>query len=136
VPIDGIAFAIATNAQGGRNRFEIRLDPPELGRINVHLHIDSKGHVTSHLIVDRAETLDLLRRDASDLERSLQQAGLKTSDSGLQFSLRDQSPNSDGDAPRYNPTAYVVVPDTEPAKDIVMRGYTRAGEGAGLDIRV
>jgi chemotaxis protein MotD len=136
VPIEGIAVAIVNNAQGGRNRFEIRLDPPELGRIDVRLHIDSKGQVTSHLIVDRVETLDLLRRDAADLERSLQQAGLKTSDSGLQFSLRDQSPNGDNPGGGHQPAAYVVVPDTEPAADLALRGYLRAGEGAGLDIRV
>jgi chemotaxis protein MotD len=136
VPIEGIAVAIVNNAQGGRNRFEIRLDPPELGRIDVRLHIDSKGQVTSHLIVDRVETLDLLRRDAADLERSLQQAGLKTSDSGLQFSLRDQSPNGDNQGRGHDPAAYVIVPDTEPAADIALRGYLRAGEGGGLDIRV
>jgi hypothetical protein len=136
VPIEGIAVAIVNNAQSGRNRFEIRLDPPELGRIDVRLHIDSKGQVTSHLIVDRVETLDLLRRDAADLERSLQQAGLKTSDSSLQFSLRDQSPNGDNPDHGHHPAAYVVVPDTEPAADLALRGYLRAGEGGGLDIRV
>jgi chemotaxis protein MotD len=136
VPIEGLAVAIATNAKNGNNRFEIRLDPPELGRIDVRLHIDSRGHVTSHLIVDRAETLDLLRRDAADLERSLQQSGLKMSDNGMQFSLRDQSPNANRNDDGQALAAYVVVPDTEPAADIAMRGYTRAGEGAGLDIRV
>jgi hypothetical protein len=30
----------------------------------------------------------------------------------------------------------VVVPDTEPAADLALRGYLRAGEGGGLDIRV
>ena len=136
VPFGGLAVAIAANAHGGRNRFEIRLDPPELGRIDVRLHFDAKGHVTSHLIVDRSETLDLLRRDAADLERSLQQAGLKTSDNGLQFSLRDQSPGADTDGRGRGPSAHLVVPDSEPAADIVMRGYTRTGEGAGVDIRV
>jgi flagellar hook-length control protein FliK len=136
VPIEGLAVAMATNAKSGTNRFEIRLDPPELGRIDVRLHIDSKGHVTSHLIVDRAETLDLLRRDAADLERSLQQTGLKTSDNGMQFSLRDQSHNANRNDDGQAPTTFVVVPDTEPATNIAMRGYTRAGEGAGLDIRV
>ena len=46
---------------------------------------------TSRLTVDRADTYDLLRRDAAGLERALQDAGLKTADNGLQFSLRDQS---------------------------------------------
>src|SRR5207253_320920 len=33
VPLSGLAVEIATQAQAGRHHFEIRLDPPELGRI-------------------------------------------------------------------------------------------------------
>ena len=47
------------------------------------------------LIADRSDTLDLLRRDANDLQHALQDAGLKTSDNGLQFSLRDQTMGRD-----------------------------------------
>jgi flagellar hook-length control protein FliK len=65
--------------------------PPELGRIEVRLAVDRDGHTTTSLIADHSDTLDLLRRDASGLERALQDAGLKTADNSLQFSLRDQS---------------------------------------------
>jgi flagellar hook-length control protein FliK len=57
----------------------------------VHLDVDKNGQLTSHLTVERADTLDMLRRDSAGLERTLQDAGLKTSNNGLQFSLRDQS---------------------------------------------
>src|SRR5262249_50020535 len=93
IPISGVPLEIAGKALAGKNRFEIRLDPPELGRIEVRLDVDHDGNVTSRLTVDRAETLELLRRDASGLERALQDAGLKTSDNGLQFALRDQYMN-------------------------------------------
>ena len=93
VPIAGLAIEIAGKALAGKNRFEIRLDPPELGRIDVRLDVDRDGNVTSRLTVERADTYDLLRRDAAGLERALQDAGLKTADNGLQFSLRDQSAN-------------------------------------------
>src|SRR5262249_57700265 len=43
VPIAGIAAEIAGRAHAGRSRFEIRLDPPELGRIDVQLDVDSGG---------------------------------------------------------------------------------------------
>ncbi len=90
VPIAGLAVEIVARAQDGAKRFEIRLDPPELGRIDVRLDVDQAGKVTSRLMVERAETLDLLRRDAPQLERALQHAGLNT-EGGLEFSLRDQS---------------------------------------------
>ena len=52
-------------------------------------------------MVDRADTLDLLKRDALQLERALQQAGLKTSDNALEFSLRQQAFARD-DTPAQN----------------------------------
>ena len=138
VPIAGVAMEIAAHARDGKSHFEIRLDPPELGRIDVRLHIDHDGQVTSHLRVDRAETLDLLRRDAPSLERALQDAGLKTADSGLQFSLRHQNSsqhNQDREAPTTS--ARLVLPDEASATAETRRHYGRlAGLGGGVDIRV
>jgi hypothetical protein len=54
----------------------------------------------------------------------------------MQFSLRDQSPGSDDSGDARARAAQIVVREIEPAADIVMRGYTRAGQGAGVDIRV
>jgi flagellar hook-length control protein FliK len=75
----------------GVNRFEIRLDPAELGRIDVRLDIGDGGEVKAHLMVDRVETLALLQRDAKTLERAFEQAGLKPSEGGIDLSLRDPS---------------------------------------------
>jgi flagellar hook-length control protein FliK len=137
VPVAGLAVEIAANAHNGNNRFEIRLDPPELGRIDVQLHIDGEGQVTSHLRVERPETLDLLRRDAQSLERALQQAGLKTSDSGLQFSLRDQSFSQHNQGRDTPATARIVVPDEKLVPVEAQRHYGRlAGTGGGVDIRI
>ena len=90
IPLTGIAIAIAAKAFEGKNRFEIRLDPPELGRIEVKLDLDRDGRITSHIVADRPATLELLRNDAATLQRALDDAGLKTGSNGLQFSLRDQ----------------------------------------------
>jgi hypothetical protein len=137
IPVAGLAVEIAAHAQNGKNHFEIRLDPPELGRIDVRLDIDSDGQVTSHLRVERAETLDLLRRDAPSLERALQQAGLKTSDSGLQFSLRDQSFSQREQGRDMPAMARIVVPDDKLAPVETQRHYGRlASLGSGVDIRV
>ena len=135
VPIAGLAIEFAARLQAGRNRFEIRLDPPELGRVDVRLDVDREGNVTSRLVVERSETLDLLRRDASQLERALQQAGLKTADNSLQFSLRDQSSARQHDD---NPNrARVIVPDPDLTPAESGRIYGRMlGLGGGVDIRV
>jgi flagellar hook-length control protein FliK len=40
VPVAGLAVAIAARAQNGSNQFDIRLDPAELGRVDVRLDVD------------------------------------------------------------------------------------------------
>jgi flagellar hook-length control protein FliK len=136
VPLAGVAVEIATQALADKHRFEIRLDPPELGRIDVRLDVDADGNVTSRLTADRVETLDLLRRESAQLERALQQAGLKTSDNALEFSLRQQAFARDDTAPQN--TAQLIVPDDDPAPlEALRQGYGRLlGLGGGLDIRV
>ena len=138
VPIDGIALEIATRSLEGKRRFEIRLDPPELGRIDVRLDVSRDGQVTSRLMVERADTLDLLRRDSASLERALQSAGLQTGDSGLQFSLRDQSgQQANGQADGRRPQVLIVPDEDVVVREAVQRGYSALrGFGRGIDIRV
>jgi flagellar hook-length control protein FliK len=138
VPLAGIAIEIAGKALEGKNRFEIRLDPPELGRIEVRLDVDRDGNAVTRLIADRSDTLDLLRRDANNLQQALQDAGLKTSGNGLQFSLRDQTMGRDqSNTPMPAAAQIVIKDDTLPAADISPRNYPRlAGLGGGIDIRV
>lgn len=87
VPIALAPIEIGMRALEGVQRFEIRLHPEEYGRIDVKLDLDGDGGVRAHMIVDRPETLALLQKDARALERAFEQAGLKTGDGALQFSL-------------------------------------------------
>jgi flagellar hook-length control protein FliK len=137
IPLAGVAMEIAGKALAGKNRFEIRLDPPELGRIEVRLDVDKDGNVTSRMTVDRADTLDLLRRDATGLERALQDAGLKTADNSLQFSLRDQSMGQQQTSAGPDAAQMIVTDETQSPIDVIPQNYGRlAGTGGGLDIRV
>lgn len=83
-----VAFEMARQIQDGQSRFSIRLDPPELGRVDVKMHVDASGNVNAHLTVERSETLDMFQRDKGSLERALSQAGVDTGKTNLQFSLR------------------------------------------------
>ena len=125
VPIEGIAVEIAARMREGKRRFEVRLDPPELGRIDVRLDVSRDGQVTSRLVVERAETLDLLRRDAGTLERARQGAGLRPDDGGLQFSLRDQSSQRWGTDDHTARPNVLILPDEDVAvRDAVRRATT------------
>ncbi len=139
VPVAEVGVTIAMQAQLGKSRFEIRLDPPELGRIDVELNVDSRGTVTSRLVVERPETLNLLVRDAPQLQRALQDAGLNTA-GGMQFSLADQgSANRNGFAEQNEfaspPASRDIDGDAMPVAPL--QSYTVwARRNGGLDITV
>ena len=139
VPVSGLAVEIAASVKSGKTSFEVRLDPADLGRIDVRIDVDRNGQVTSHLTVERPETLSMLRQDANQLQRALDNAGLSTGNSGLQFSLRDQSSQGQNDGNQSNPNAHRVVVSEEDSVPAVVAGrsYGRMlGSSGGVDIRV
>jgi hypothetical protein len=81
----------------------------------------------------------MLRQDAPQLQQALDDAGFKTSDGGLQFSLRDQSSsgqNSGSETGRNAQRLVISDDDTIPAA-IAGRTYGRTlGSSSGVDIRV
>ena len=91
-----IAFELVRQVNDGNSRFQMRLDPPEMGRIDVRLDIDAAGNVNGRLIVEKAETLDLMQRDQRALEKALQQAGLDGAKTNLEFSLKQNSSGQQG----------------------------------------
>lgn len=121
-PVHMVPIEIGLRAMSGSKQFDIRLDPDELGRVDVNLSISDKGEVSARLVVDRVETLHLLQRDARTLERAFEQAGLKPSDGGVDISLRDPSDQS---AFRQNRQH-----DEAPQRPRVPQGAERADEAA------
>jgi flagellar hook-length control protein FliK len=96
--LPALAVEIAGRSKAGAKQFDIRLDPPELGRVEVRLSIDATGKASAHLSADQPQTLSLLQKDAPVLTRALREAGLDVSQDGLNFSLRQQGENASGNA--------------------------------------
>jgi flagellar hook-length control protein FliK len=96
--LPALAVEIVAKSQSGARQFDIRLDPPELGRVEVRLSIDASGKASAHLSADQPQTLSLLQKDAPILTRALRDAGLDVSQNGLNFSLRQQGENLNGSA--------------------------------------
>lgn len=141
VPLSGVAVEIAQSAKAGKTSFDIRLDPGELGRIDVRIEMDKHGNVTSHLTVEKPETLTMLRQDAPQLQRALEQAGFKANDSGLQFSLRDQSQQQQqqqsGDQSGRHMHRLTINDDDTVTMAPAARGYGRMyGANGGVDISI
>lgn len=132
-----VGVVIGSRAKAGGQSFEIRLDPPELGRIHVRLDVDRDGNVLPRLMVDRAETLDLLRRDAPQLERALQDAGLKADAQTMQFSLRQQ--NAGQQDQQQVPRSVTPPAEHEPgarAEDASLTYARLSIRTGGIDIRI
>ncbi|MGL3107279.1 flagellar hook-length control protein FliK [Bradyrhizobium sp. BR 1432] len=141
VPISGIPIEIAAAVRAGKSRFDISLDPVELGRIDVRINVDRNGQVTSHLTVEKPETLQMLRQDAPQLQRALDDAGFKTGSNGLSFSLRDQNSSGQNSGQNNdnggNARRLIISEDETVAAAPVGRGYGRMyGPSSGVDIRV
>ena len=69
----------------GGGHAEIRLDPPELGRVRVELWV-REGAVTIVLQADRAETVDLLRRHSDALAEELRAEAGADAEIDMRFS--------------------------------------------------
>ena len=130
--LTALAVTIAAKSQDGTKHFDIRLDPPEFGRIDVRMSVDDAGKAQAHLTADKPQTLELLQRDSGTLQRALKDSGVDVGNSGLQFSLRGQERQSGGeDQPRgraLSVTAAVAAP--------TVSTWSLAADSARLDIRV
>lgn len=76
--------------QEGMDRIQVRLEPAELGRVDVRIDMHRDGNSQLFITADRQETLDMLRQDARELQRALQQAGIRADSQDLHFDLREQ----------------------------------------------
>ena len=73
---------------GQDTNINLRLDPPDLGRINVEMKFSADKKIKAIVTAEKPETFMMLQRDAQVLERALQDAGLD-SDGGLSFELAE-----------------------------------------------
>lgn len=137
--VTALAVQIAVKSDGGDKQFDIRLDPPELGRVEVKLTIDDQGRAQAHLAVEKPQTLDMLQNDRSNLERALKDSGVDLSQNGLNFSLKGQDHQQGGDTPsfrgRSRNLAVTAAIESASAAAVASTNSFAAGD-ARLDIRV
>jgi flagellar hook-length control protein FliK len=89
--VEGVSVLLARAGKNQVNEFIIRMDPPELGRIEVQMRMSEDGTVQAVIASDNPNTHDLLRREASTIERALNESGFRTGNDGLSFNLKQQS---------------------------------------------
>ncbi|MCA3261386.1 MAG: flagellar hook-length control protein FliK [Telmatospirillum sp.] len=83
-----VAVHVRKAVAEGLDQITIRLNPAELGRIDVKIEVGNDGSLRAAFAADKQMTLDLLKGDSRQLEQALSEAGLSTDAGGLNFSLR------------------------------------------------
>ncbi|MGD9800786.1 MAG: flagellar hook-length control protein FliK [Parvularculaceae bacterium] len=109
--------------------FDLRLDPPDLGRVEGRLAVNDDGKAVLSLTFDNQNAFDLFSRDEQALRAALHQAGLNFGAGDFTFSFREpaetQSAGADGRAP--------VITEASPAYEPAFAALWTAG---AVDIRI
>lgn len=137
--LDMLGLTIAAKTTEGFKHFSIRLDPPELGRVEVKLSVSASGQTSATLMADRPQTLSLLQQDSANLARTLQEAGVDLSGGGLNFSLRDGQQQDDGSGKGRGSDgqALQAIASVDTVGDVSSQSYLGlSSEDVRLDIRV
>ncbi|TAN46637.1 MAG: flagellar hook-length control protein FliK, partial [Rhodospirillales bacterium] len=137
--LDQVNVQISKAAKEGLDKITVQMRPEALGRVEVQLKLGQDGQMSAHIIADRPETLDALKRDVRSLEQSLADAGFKTDSNSLQFSLRgeqqSQQQKEANGQPRFGFDRGQAL-DEAPAGEAVAQTRQRAGARSGVDISV
>ena len=126
-----IATQISTSiSKGSGNLIEIRLDPPELGRLIVSIAQGESG-VSAHVSAERLDVAEFLRRNADILTQELEKSGF--GGASLEFSYKEFSQNDgDGDADKGGqtggPAPHEMATSRNPQINYILHG--------SLDIRL
>lgn len=91
---DTLRGKLTAAAATRKGTITLQVRPERLGRVDVKLDFGQENHVRATVTADSPEALDLLRSDAKGLERALQDAGLRTDDTSLNFQLRGEQQNA------------------------------------------
>ncbi len=133
-----VAVHIAKASAEGVDKINVKLKPASLGHVDVQLDIAADGRVQVVVSADRADTLDLLQRDARGLERALTDAGLQMDQQSLSFNLRDQGmPQGNAGNETTGRMGWQGGAEGAEEPDPAIGGYLNARAAVGgVDIRV
>jgi flagellar hook-length control protein FliK len=79
---------IARKVEAGEDTLRVRLNPENLGKVEVTLAFDDGGKLHATVRAETQQALDMLRQDMPDLGRSLDQAGIRTDAQSFRFESR------------------------------------------------
>lgn len=97
-PLHVRADFIVTSVQKTDQVLELRLDPPDLGKLSIELTTDDNGRVRAIVSAERPETLDMARRHVEQFRQELVRYGM--SDIAMDFSDAQLPDDSSSNNPK------------------------------------
>jgi flagellar hook-length control protein FliK len=135
-----VALQITKALDQDRTEIRIRLDPPELGKVDIQLEFRDL-RLSAAVSAERSDTLELLQRDSRSLMRALREAGLELADADLSFAHngRDERPDAGAYAQRALHLPH-PLPAAPPLRDLPLTlagpdGFVSLSDGR-MDLRV
>ena len=92
--VQDFAKLIARRLDSGVSVFELRLDPPALGRVEAQMKVADNGEAKLSLTFDSQTALDMFSRDETDLRQSLTDSGFDLGRDHLELLLKDDAARS------------------------------------------
>ncbi len=136
-----VRFHVSNALKSGETTISVKLEPAELGRVDIRLDIARDGLVKASIMADRADTLDMLHKDSRMLERVFQDSGLKIDAGQMSFNLRGEHGNpQEANKQAGQPQDYDALNAADPAQadvEVIPAHVVYIGSGYGLiDIHV
>lgn len=129
--IHEVAQIMVEKAQSGERTFFVRLDPPELGKIEIELKFGANNKIDAVINAQTPEALGELMRQARDMVDMLNQAGFDLSKNNLNFNLNN---SNNGNQNRFEQNQKSVngndisdVKTENTAKQIITQKWNRGG---------
>ena len=139
-PWEQVAMQVVHSAKEGKHKISLQLEPASLGKIDVRMDFHHDGKTSIVVAVDKPETLELLQRDARQLQQSLSDAGIKTDMGSLSFNLRGEGGFQQGQfAEAFSQNQGAFYKDNEEQQTVtpvIQATLAVSGRTDGIDIRV
>jgi flagellar hook-length control protein FliK len=127
--LTAMQIASALSAPQSAQGTDLVLSPPELGRVTIRFEAERAGGALI-LLIDRPETLDLMRRNLDTLDQALRQAGHE----GCSVALGGRGGDRHPPAPVPDPAVTTSGGDTPSRREVA---FERSASVSGhLDLRL
>ncbi|WP_295489205.1 flagellar hook-length control protein FliK [Sphingorhabdus sp. EL138] len=135
----GLALEMRKSIEDGREHMRVRLDPKELGQLDVRLSFEKDGALRAIITASTSASNDLLRQELPTLVRNLSGAGVRMDEGSLRFELQSGSGGGSGQRQtpqeeRRTPSRNGAWEDLRPEEDTVFGTRPRSARGQ-FDLR-